>query len=176
MTDEMTVDKVHWFLERFDQADATVWLDGGWGVDALVGKQTRPHDDLDILIPEADSARLVSVLMSCGFEDVPTDDRVAENFVMGHPERGRIDFHVFQLRPDGSGVYKPGVVDWVMSARDLSAEGLIGSRRVRCLTPEYQVRSHAGYRLAETDLHDLVLLRATFGVELLDEQARAAER
>ena len=24
------------------------WLEGGWGVDALVGHQTRPHRDLDV--------------------------------------------------------------------------------------------------------------------------------
>lgn len=25
-----------------------IWIDGGWGVDALLGEQTRPHQDLDI--------------------------------------------------------------------------------------------------------------------------------
>lgn len=29
-----------------------VWLDGGWGVDALLGRQTRPHDDMDIVIEQ----------------------------------------------------------------------------------------------------------------------------
>ena len=27
------------------------WVAGGWGVDALLGEQTREHRDLDILIP-----------------------------------------------------------------------------------------------------------------------------
>jgi len=27
-----------------------IWLDGGWGVDALLGQQTRLHSDLDIII------------------------------------------------------------------------------------------------------------------------------
>ena len=27
-----------------------IWIDGGWGVDALLEKQTRPHQDLDIAI------------------------------------------------------------------------------------------------------------------------------
>jgi hypothetical protein len=35
-------------LERLDRAGVPVWLDGGWGVDALVGRQTRPHRDLDL--------------------------------------------------------------------------------------------------------------------------------
>ena len=25
-----------------------IWIDGGWGVDALLGTQTRPHSDVDI--------------------------------------------------------------------------------------------------------------------------------
>ena len=29
-----------------------VWLDGGWGVDALLKKQTRPHNDIDLFIEE----------------------------------------------------------------------------------------------------------------------------
>jgi lincosamide nucleotidyltransferase A/C/D/E len=24
-----------------------IWIDGGWGIDALLGKQTRAHADLD---------------------------------------------------------------------------------------------------------------------------------
>ena len=32
----------------------TIWLDGGWGVDALLGEQTREHLDLDLVIQEKD--------------------------------------------------------------------------------------------------------------------------
>jgi hypothetical protein len=35
---------------------------------------------------------------------------------------------------------------------------------VPCLTAEVQVLCHAGYVLAETDLHDLAVLRERFGV------------
>jgi lincosamide nucleotidyltransferase A/C/D/E len=24
-----------------------LWVDGGWGIDALAGRQTRPHKDFD---------------------------------------------------------------------------------------------------------------------------------
>jgi Aminoglycoside-2''-adenylyltransferase len=34
----------------FDQHGIKVWIDGGWGVDALLGHQTRKHDDLDIAL------------------------------------------------------------------------------------------------------------------------------
>ena len=29
-----------------------IWIDGGWGVDALLHRQTRPHKDLDIVLEE----------------------------------------------------------------------------------------------------------------------------
>lgn len=33
-----------------EQAEIPVWLDGGWGVDTLVGQQTRSHSDLDLVV------------------------------------------------------------------------------------------------------------------------------
>jgi lincosamide nucleotidyltransferase A/C/D/E len=37
-------------IDWFEQANIPVWLDGGWGVDALVGHQTRSHSDLDVVV------------------------------------------------------------------------------------------------------------------------------
>ena len=44
-----------------------VWVDGGWGVDALLGEQTRPHKDFDALVPLEDLGRLADVLADRGF-------------------------------------------------------------------------------------------------------------
>ena len=33
-------------LNRLEEHGIDVWLNGGWGVDALLGHQTREHDDL----------------------------------------------------------------------------------------------------------------------------------
>ena len=35
-------------LDMLEQFGIRYWLDGGWGVDALVGRQTREHRDVDI--------------------------------------------------------------------------------------------------------------------------------
>jgi lincosamide nucleotidyltransferase A/C/D/E len=40
------------FYERMTDLGITVWVDGGWGVDSLLGRQTRLHKDLDIAIQE----------------------------------------------------------------------------------------------------------------------------
>lgn len=41
---EMTADDVCGFLGLMDAHGIRVWLDGGWGVDACLGYQTR-HDE-----------------------------------------------------------------------------------------------------------------------------------
>src|SRR4051812_13639539 len=33
------------------RAGIDFWLDGGWGIDALMGAQHRRHEDLDIVVP-----------------------------------------------------------------------------------------------------------------------------
>ena len=166
----MTINKVHWFLDLFDELGITVWVDGGWGVDALLGECTRKHQDLDIMISWEDSAILTAALYQHGFVDIHTDDRKDRNFVMGHQLHGRIDFHVIELTEGGGAIYGPGEIDWVITESELSAVGLIGGRAVRCLSVDYQVRSHVGYTLQDTDFADMQALQEKFGVKLLAEQ------
>ena len=166
----MTPNMVHWFLDLFDELSITVWIDGGWGVDALLGEQTRKHQDLDIIISRKDSAILTEALFARGFVDIPTDDRTDRNFVMGHQAHGTIDFHVVELTEDGGAVYRPREVDWIISELELNAVGYIGEREVRCLSADYQVRSHTGYTLQDTDFADMRALQEKFGVALLPDQ------
>ena len=39
-----------------------VWLTGGWGIDALLQEQTRPHKDLDLIILVDDVVRMRDLL------------------------------------------------------------------------------------------------------------------
>ena len=166
----MSVDRVHWFLALFDELGVEVWIDGGWGIDALLGKCTRNHGDLDIMIAWTDSALLTEALLARGFVHIYTADRKSRNFVMGHRAHGLIDFHVIERTEEGGGVYGLGEIDWVIDASELNAVGFIGGRKVQCLSVDYQVRSHAGYTLGKTDFADLQALHERYGVELLPEQ------
>lgn len=53
----MKAETVIELLELFAENGIETVLDGGWGVDALLGFQTREHSDLDIAIPHR--ARMV---------------------------------------------------------------------------------------------------------------------
>jgi lincosamide nucleotidyltransferase A/C/D/E len=53
-------------LEQLEAARVQSWLDGGWGVDALLHTQTRQHDDLDLVIARADESQAVTALAALG--------------------------------------------------------------------------------------------------------------
>jgi lincosamide nucleotidyltransferase A/C/D/E len=67
-------------LGQLQAAGLVVWRDGGWGVDALVGRQTRPHQDLDLVIARDDLTAAHQTLAAAGF----THDATA---VAGLPAR-----------------------------------------------------------------------------------------
>lgn len=57
-------------LSCLERSGITVWVDGGWGVDALLGEQTRDHDDLDLIARLDDVARLQGALAEHGYTAV----------------------------------------------------------------------------------------------------------
>ena len=59
---------------RFKENGIDVWIVGGWGVDALLGKQTREHDDLDIAVLRKDNAKLRQLLLNNGYQEEPRSD------------------------------------------------------------------------------------------------------
>jgi lincosamide nucleotidyltransferase A/C/D/E len=78
-------------IATLEQAGVRVWLDGGWGVDALVGEQTRDHDDLDCVIALCDAPIARDTLAVCGF--AVAIDEVPTRFVVRDPTDRRVDFH-----------------------------------------------------------------------------------
>jgi len=49
-------------FRAFAAAELRVWLAGGWAVDAIVGRQTRAHDDMDVAVDARDLPRLLGLL------------------------------------------------------------------------------------------------------------------
>ena len=41
-------------LRWAEEVEIPVVLDGGWGVDALIGCETRTHNDIDLFVEEKD--------------------------------------------------------------------------------------------------------------------------
>lgn len=150
-------------LDALDLADVNVWLEGGWGVDALLGEQTREHDDLDLVVELEDVAGLVSALERRGYEVAKGEPPMS--VVLLDLAGRQVDVHPVRFTAEGDGIYRmDDGRDWPYPAAGFEGHGSVLGRSVRCLTPEVQVLCHAGYELADTDHHDLALLRERFGI------------
>jgi lincosamide nucleotidyltransferase A/C/D/E len=65
-----------------DAAELEHWFFGGWAVDLWVGRLTRPHDDIDVLVWRRDEARAHAALREAGWVHAPTpEDLVGTNYV-----------------------------------------------------------------------------------------------
>jgi lincosamide nucleotidyltransferase A/C/D/E len=152
-----------------------VWIDGGWGVDALLGEQVREHDDLDLVAELRHSDRIAELLAQLGYELVAGGP--PKSFVLVDSRGRQVDVHPVSWNEEGGGVYEmdDGHV-WVYPAKGFTGVGNVDGRPVRCLSPEVQVLVHAGYELEEKDYRELGLLRERFGVELPKDVLAAMER
>ncbi|HLB76631.1 MAG TPA: amino acid transporter [Candidatus Dormibacteraeota bacterium] len=140
-------------------ARVTCWLDGGWGVDALVGRQTRPHEDLDLVIAVDDVATAIEALQAVGFP--VEEDLRPVSFTMCTPDGRKVDFHPVTWDEHGGGVQaQPNNSSWTYPAEGFRGVGQVAGHPVRCLTADVQILCHAGYQLDAGDLHDLGLLRS----------------
>ncbi|HVU86204.1 MAG TPA: hypothetical protein VHD36_02715 [Pirellulales bacterium] len=153
-------------LAACESAGIDLWIDGGWGVDALLGEQTREHGDLDVIIARENAGRLEEPLRALGFRRSP--DGSATNFVMARDGLGAVDVHAIEFDARGFGVFVlPDGRRWPFPPSAFAATGSIGPRRVRCLSPEAQVQCHGqGYAPTESDLADMERLQERFGVVL----------
>jgi lincosamide nucleotidyltransferase A/C/D/E len=151
-------------LEVLEQAGARVVVNGGWGVDALLGEQTRAHDDLDVHVSIDELGQVCSALAQLGYVECLLNGR-RESFVLRATGDRRVDVHALRVVDDeGGGVYRmEDGSDWIWPPGSFSGTGSIGGRRVACLSFEGQLLEHTGYDLDDTDRTDVAVLRASFG-------------
>jgi lincosamide nucleotidyltransferase A/C/D/E len=164
----MTGPSVLKVIGLLESQDIDVWIDGGWGVDALLGHETREHDDLDLVAEIRHSERIIELLHRLGYELV--EGTPPRSFVLVDEVGQQVDVHPVTFDAEGGGVYQmEGDRVWVYPAEGFSGRGSVEGRRVRCLSPKVQVIVHAGYELTEKEYRELYLLRERFGVEPPDE-------
>lgn len=136
-------------VAALEAAGAPAWVAGGWGVDALVGRQTRAHEDLDLVVTDAEAlARVERALGAHGFRLISRDAVPAGLF------RRR------SLLRDAAGrvvdVHPIAVAD---AAGDL-VTGSIDGHRVPCVSIAIQLAAHDGYPLSWRHRRDMRLLKS----------------
>ncbi len=157
----MTARAVLDVLDALGSAGLDVWVDGGWGVDALVGEQTRPHEDLDLVVARSDLPRAEAALRPLGFAHAAGEEPgLPARLVLRAPDGRQVDLHPVVFDEEGHGRQDLGDgTSGVYPAAGLAGRGRIAGRAVPCLTPELQLRFHLGYEPGPTERHDVALLR-----------------
>lgn len=163
----MTAEDVVELYSTLESQRISIWIDGGWAVDALLGQQTREHSDLDIAIEERHVSALRALLESRGYHDVPSDDTSRWNFVIGDEHGRQVDVHAFVFDREGN------VAEGIAYPHgSLTGSGTISGKPVKCIEPGHLVRFHTGYPLRDSDWHDVTALCDRFGIELPAEYQR----
>jgi lincosamide nucleotidyltransferase A/C/D/E len=139
-------------LDALREAGVQAWLAGGWGVDALAGRQTRRHYDVDIVVSEALSVRraVARALAAIGFREAT----VEHNEGLPMPVR-------WAWRDDNGCQLDvlPVVLHQPPFGPRSFAHGCIDGQLVPCLSPALQLALHGGYAPRDIEEHDLDLLR-----------------
>ncbi len=149
-------------------ADAGVrcWVVGGWGIDALLGRETRSHKDLDILLVRGEHPAAWDLLQGSGFRldhtweentDPGGDDgegRILPTaYVLIDTDGRQVDVHV--LEDDLSPLW---ITDRTFIEGALDATGTIDDLNVACMSAPMQRIAHTGYVLPEYQQRDLAAL------------------
>lgn len=159
----VTGDDVLEILDMLRTAGADVWIGGGWGIDALVGKQTRPHRDLDLMHRHEQESTVLSAVAKAGFTE--SLDRRPVRFVVTDAQGREIDLHPLVFAPDGSATQASMEPDRPFRyPAACFVTGTIQQTTVPCLSAEQQVYFHQGYEPTDRDHHDMTQLRKTFGI------------
>jgi lincosamide nucleotidyltransferase A/C/D/E len=160
----MTAAEVLDVLDRLDAAGVEWWIDGGWGVDALLERKTRLHDDLDFAVRAEDIHRLPTVFPE--FHRVH-EDQWPSAYVLRAGDGRELDFHPLEFDERGDGWQPQAEGAAALWPREvLQARGLIAGREVRCTSPAFQIEAHLYDGYDDVDWEAVVVLCERFDLPL----------
>ena len=142
-----------------------VWLDGGWGVDALLGRQTRPHNDIDLFIELENRDTFIKILLDKNYREVVEPYTTHDHTVWKDSLDRIVDLHIFRWTIDKNIIYD-GIE---FSGTIFDGVGKIDNLVVNCINAESQIEFHRGYEFKDKDIQDVKLLCETFNLPVPDE-------
>jgi lincosamide nucleotidyltransferase A/C/D/E len=155
----VTAERVLELLSILRASGIKAALDGGWGVDALLLRQTRVHDDLDLVVALSDAPRIQAALRPAGFS--LHEDHLPVRFVLRRNGE-QLDFHTITFDPEGGGVQpQPGGGSFRYPPEGFVL-GQVRGESVPCISAPVQVLCHLGYEPTPKDARDVLELYREF--------------
>lgn len=143
-------------IHLLEQAGIRYWIDGGWGVDLLAGKQTRAHRDIDVDFDAQHMDLLLNLLAEYGYE-VDTDWRPVR-IELYSEKYGYLDIHPFVLNGDGTSKQADLEGGWYEFDLSCFGNAIFEGKTIPCISVKGQKLFHSGYELRDKDRYDLSVL------------------
>jgi lincosamide nucleotidyltransferase A/C/D/E len=169
-----TADRVLELLDVLRAAGVEAAVDGGWGVDALLGRQTRDHEDLDLVVALVDVERIRAALEPLGFS--MHEDQRPVRCVLRSRAGEQLDFHTVAFDEQGGGLQPQPSGGVFRYPPEGFVRGRIGGREVACISAEVQILCHLGYEPTAKDVRDVDALCRAFGLGVPKAYAESIER
>ena len=153
-------------VSRLSAASVAVWIDGGWGVDALLGRQHRSHEDLDLVVEISAIPSVLSVLAQHDYEVV--EDHLPTRVVLRDTLSRQVDLHPVTFDAEGTAWQaraSPDGTDCEYPAEGFTM-GAIDGEQLPCLSAELQLAHHLGYEPRPHDFEDMRRLAGRYGLRL----------
>jgi lincosamide nucleotidyltransferase A/C/D/E len=162
----MKLEQVITLVNSFKAANLSFWLDGGWGVDALLGEQTRAHSDLDLAVQYKDLPSFQQVLEAKGYARACGLEGSDWNLVFQHSSGQSADLHGFVLNEQKNGVLGDPANGDMYPVGSLNGIGTLGGIKVRCVAVQFVLNFRNSFVPCAVDHHDVEALCTRFGLPL----------
>ena len=158
----MTAERVLMLLDVLRSAGVEAVVDGGWGVDALLGRQTRAHEDLDLVVDLADVEEIQIALDPLGF--AMDEDHLPIRLVLRSGAGEQMDLHTVTFDDEGGGLQPQPNGGVFRYPPEGFVTGRVAGREVRCVSADVQILCHLGYEPSSKDAGDVLSLCRAFGL------------
>jgi lincosamide nucleotidyltransferase A/C/D/E len=157
MRDGMPGVEVARVVAFMEEAGFVYQVNGGWAVDALLGRQTRVHGDLDVFLDTTALPTAIDWLERRRYRR--EEDQLPSRLEM---RRGDwvVDLHPMQLDDEGNGRQEALEGEGFIHRTAERTTGSIAGQSVTVATPGRLIELHDGYTHRDADIHDLELLRS----------------